>query len=174
MAMEMMEPTESTQYSFTVTSSSLRDGEFIPDKHVYQGMGCHGENLSPELKWGGAPVDTKSFAITCFDPDAPADGWWHWTVVNIPNNVNELKEGASNHGFLPRGCMEVWNDFEEKGYGGPCPPRGDKAHRYIFTVYALEVDSIYADAMETGQTLKNELEKKALAKTTLTVKYQCP
>lgn len=170
--MDTMPEPQSQQYELTLSSSTLQEGALMPQKHAYHGLGCQGTNVSPHLEWRGAPPNTKSFAVTCYDPDAPVDGWWHWTVINIPDNVNLLEEGTSGKGTLPRGAQELWNDYEEKGYGGPCPPQGHGPHRYIFTVYALGVDKLYADAMETGQTLLRELENEALEKATLTVIYE--
>jgi Raf kinase inhibitor-like YbhB/YbcL family protein len=105
----------------------------------FDGFGCNGANLSPQLMWKDAPADTKSFAITMYDPDAPTgSGWWHWVVINIPANVRKLDTGASPKA-MPKGAVEIVNDYGISAYGGPCPPKGDKAHRYIFTVYALDV-----------------------------------
>ena len=157
---------------FSIKSTSLKDGQFMPETFIYHGSGCHGQNVSPELEWQGAPAETKSFAVTCFDPDAPTGhGWWHWTVVNIPNDVHRLVEGASNSGKLPPGAIELTTDYEERGYAGPCPPKG-KPHRYVFTVYALPAKNLDANPTDTAEKIKNELENQALAKASLTVKYQ--
>jgi len=110
----------------------------ISIEQVY-GM-CGGENISPELRWGNAPADTKSFAITMYDPDAPTEhGWWHWMVVNIPSKINFFPRNAGSVGnkYFNLGLQCV-NDYGEVGYGGPCPPPG-KPHRYIITIYALDV-----------------------------------
>ncbi|MEO1923191.1 MAG: YbhB/YbcL family Raf kinase inhibitor-like protein [Nautiliaceae bacterium] len=102
---------------------------------------CGGKNISPELIWSRAPENTKSFAVTMFDPDAPTDhGWWHWMIVNIPKNVKIFPKGAGNPGdeYFNLG-LQTLNDYGEIGYGGPCPPPG-KPHRYIITVWALDVE----------------------------------
>ena len=129
---------------FTLTSPTVKPNAKIGDAQVYNGFGCAGKNISPALKWSGAPKDTKSYAVTVYDPDAPTgSGWWHWVVVNIPADTTELPEGAgAEGGKLPSGAMQVKTDFGKPGYGGPCPPQGDKPHRYIFTVYALKTAKI--------------------------------
>lgn len=155
---------------FSVTSTSLSPGGFVPEQ--YLGQGCDGDNVSPELEWTGAPSETKSFAVTVFDPDARSGhGWWHWTVVNIPNNVNKLEEGASNLNKLPKEAIEIQTDFHNKGYGGPCPPKGHSPHRYIFTVYAMGTENLNVDPNSTAEILKDRLEKSCLAKADFTVKY---
>ena len=110
-------------------SSSLRDGAPIDPRHAWPD--CGGGNISPDLSWSGAPAGTGSFAVTCYDPDAPR-GWWHWMVHGIPAAATGIPEG----GPLPDGAVEARNSFRAPGWGGPCPPPG-KPHRYVFTVYAL-------------------------------------
>lgn len=154
-------------YQFTVESNSLRPGQTVTPPYLYDG-----KNLSPHLHWEGAPSETRSFAVTMFDPDAPTPhGWWHWAVVNIPNNVNALEEGASGSENLPREAQELITDFKETHYGGPHPPKGDRPHRYVLTVYALGNDHLDVDRNTTVEMLKDRLEKTSLAKASLTVKY---
>jgi len=106
-------------------------------------MGCNGQNISPALNWSNAPAGTKSFAVTAYDPDAPTgSGWWHWVMYNIPADATGLVAGAGNGRNAPRGSQEGRTDFGSKGYGGPCPPAGDKPHHYHFTVFALKVDKL--------------------------------
>src|SRR5574343_628045 len=108
---------------FTLSSPQIKPGATLTDAQVFNGFGCSGGNVSPALAWRNAPEGTKSFALTVYDPDAPTgSGWWHWVVYNIPAGVNALPEGA--------------------GYGGACPPVGDKPHRYIFTVHALKTERL--------------------------------
>jgi len=124
--------------NFTLTSSDL-DGQ-LSKMQEFNSFGCNGQNLSPELSWKDAPKGTKSFAVTLYDPDAPTgSGWWHWVVVNIPATVTKLEGGASGRKSMPKGAVEVMNDYGSAGFGGACPPQGDKPHRYIVTVYALDV-----------------------------------
>ena len=128
-----------------LSSESFREGEMLKMDHVLSkayGFGCEGGNLSPQLGWSDAPAGTQSFAVTCFDPDAPTgSGFWHWVVVNIPANVTALPLGAGDPaaGRLPGGALQVRTDFGKPGYGGPCPPPGSNVHRYIFTVHAVGV-----------------------------------
>lgn len=117
--------------SMQVTSSSFSDGALIPARFT-----CDGDNLSPDLAWSGAPTATKAFALILHDPDAPVD-FTHWLVYNIPADVRQVAEGASNRGAMPPGSSEGKNDFARMGYGGPCPPPG-KAHHYLFRVLALD------------------------------------
>ena len=130
--------------NFTLKSDDV-GGQFSI-KQVYNGFGCVGKNLSPALSWIDAPVGTKSFAITMYDPDAPTgSGWWHWVVFDIPKIVTSIVSNASILKRLPLGSVESLTDFKTTGFGGACPPKGDKAHRYIITVYALDVDSLGLD-----------------------------
>lgn len=126
---------------FSVSSPSLKPGGTLPPIHVFNGFGCRGANTSPALSWQGAPTGTQSYAITAYDPDAPTgSGWWHWVVYNIPGTTQSVSEGsgAANSQQLPAGTTQGKTDFGTAGYGGACPPAGDKAHRYIFTVHALK------------------------------------
>jgi hypothetical protein len=157
---------------FTLKTSSFDPSKTLPNKFVFNSSGCSGDNVSPELEWTGAPKATKSFAITVFDPDAPTDkGWWHWTVANIPADVTTIEEGASNNNKLPMGAVEGKTDFGTSGYGGACPPPGHKAHRYIFTVYALKTDRINIDKNTSGEAIDNQINANAIAKASFTVKY---
>src|SRR5579864_2680158 len=115
--------------SLTLKSNSFNDGDYLSTEYVLSadfGFGCAGGNVSPHLQWDGAPAGTKSFAVTCYDPDAPTgSGFWHWVVVNIPASVHELSSGAGNpaNGMLPAGALQVRTDTGTPGYAGPCPPQ---------------------------------------------------
>ena len=127
---------------FKLHSPDIRADSTVPMMHVYGG--CGGENVSPALEWHNPPPGTRSFALTVYDPDAPTgSGWWHWMMFDIPATENGLPRGAGNvDGRRPAGAVQVRNDYGEVAYGGPCPPRGDRPHRYIFTVFALKVGHI--------------------------------
>lgn len=130
---------------FRLTSPTIKSNSTIADQHVFDGFGCTGGNVSPELRWADAPKDTRSFAITVYDPDAPTgSGWWHWLIFNIPPTVSALPAGAGNPdgSGAPKGAIQSMTDFGRPGFGGPCPPPGSKPHRYIFTVFALRVDRL--------------------------------
>jgi Raf kinase inhibitor-like YbhB/YbcL family protein len=123
-----------------VTSSDVGDGERLSDEHA-QATG----NTSPQLSWSGFPAETKGFAVTCFDPDAPTpSGFWHWIVVDVPVSVTALERGAGAEGgsLLPKGAFMVPGDMGPSAYTGAAPPPGDVPHRYFFVVHALDVDTL--------------------------------
>jgi hypothetical protein len=131
--------------AFSLSSPQVTNGGYVPDQQVYSGFGCSGGNTSPALNWINPPDGTKSFAITVYDPDAPTgSGWWHWVIFNIPPTVSSLPAGAGDaDGHLaPSGAIQSRTDYGTDGYGGPCPPVGDPPHRYLFTIYALNVDKL--------------------------------
>ena len=159
---------------FTLTSPDIKPGAMIDKKFEFNGFGCSGENKSPALKWSGAPKDTKSFAVTVYDPDAPTgSGWWHWSVVNIPANVTELAAdaGAAGGANLPKGAMPVRSDYGSAGWGGVCPPEGDKPHRYIFTVYALKTDKVDIPADASPALAGFMINANQIGKASFTAKY---
>ncbi|MDF1879878.1 YbhB/YbcL family Raf kinase inhibitor-like protein [Sulfurimonas sp. MAG313] len=107
---------------------------------VFNGFGCKGQNISPELSWKNAPKGTKSFALSVYDPDAPTgSGWWHWLVFNIDSKIDGFEKGID---LSATSAIESMTDFGTSGFGGACPPKGDKAHQYIFTIYALDIKHI--------------------------------
>jgi Raf kinase inhibitor-like YbhB/YbcL family protein len=128
---------------FRVVAPDLSSQGRITLTHVYNGMGCSGQNISPALQWYNPPAGTRSYAVTAYDPDAPTgSGWWHWVMYNIPVGTTGLPAGAGNGRNAPRGSAQGQTDFGTKGYGGPCPPVGDRPHHYQFTVFALKVDRL--------------------------------
>jgi Raf kinase inhibitor-like YbhB/YbcL family protein len=160
--------------TFTLTSPDLPDGKPLPNAQVFNSLGCQGDNRSPALEWKGAPAGTKSFAVTVYDPDAPTgSGWWHWVIFNIPATVTSLPAGAgdSKSGRIPQGAVQSRTDFGGPGFGGACPPPGDKPHRYIFTVHALKVDSLPLDADVSGAMVGFYLGQNSLGKASFTRTY---
>ncbi|MBU2168549.1 MAG: YbhB/YbcL family Raf kinase inhibitor-like protein [Alphaproteobacteria bacterium] len=150
--------------TFTLSSTDITDGGVLPDAQV-QAKG----NTSPHLKWSGAPEGTRSFAITCYDPDAPTgSGFWHWTVANIPADVSEVAAG----GPLPSGAVEGRTDFGEPGFGGAAPPPGHGPHRYIFTVFAVDTDRLEVTPDNSGAVFGFNLHFHTLAKASITATYE--
>lgn len=156
---------------FRLFSPMVKDKGTIGNEQVYNGFGCSGGNISPALVWENAPKDTKSFAVTVYDPDAPTgSGWWHWVIFNIPRAVSKLpaNAGKPDAGLAPVEAIQSMTDFGTTGYGGPCPPQGDKPHRYIFTVYALKVDQLPLKADASGAMVGFYLNQNSLAKASFT------
>jgi Raf kinase inhibitor-like YbhB/YbcL family protein len=159
---------------FTLTSSDAKDGATLTNKQVFKGFGCSGENISPALAWKGAPAGTKSFAVTVYDPDAPTgSGWWHWVLFNLPATTTSLSAGAGDASkkLLPIGAVQGRTDFGAPGYGGPCPPAGDKPHRYVFTVFALKTDKLEVPADATAAMVGFNLNANKLASASFTARY---
>jgi Raf kinase inhibitor-like YbhB/YbcL family protein len=163
--------------AFKLESPDIKANGTIDKKFEFNSFGCSGENKSPALKWSDAPKDTKSFAVTVYDPDAPTgSGWWHWSVINIPANVTELKPDAGNvsGANLPQGAKQVRIDYGVAGWGGICPPAGDKPHRYIFTVHALKTDKLDIPADATAALAGFMVNANSIGKATFTAKYGRP
>jgi Raf kinase inhibitor-like YbhB/YbcL family protein len=167
--------TLTTMYGQTFTLRSKDIGGQATDKQVYNGFGCSGENLSPELYWENVPSGTKSFAVTMYDPDAPTgSGFWHWVVFDIPAIVTELQTGAGNitKGLMASGTIQSNTDFGQPGYGGPCPPQGHGFHQYLITLYALKVDKLGLDKNATPAYVGFNLFSNTIAKASLVMYYK--
>jgi Raf kinase inhibitor-like YbhB/YbcL family protein len=163
---------KSSQAPFTLSSSDFKPGQSVAHKHVFNGFGCTGENLSPALSWKNAPKGTKSFTLTVYDPDAPTgSGWWHWVVYNIPANATSLPASIGQGANLPAGAIQGLNDFSTNHYGGPCPPKGAQAHRYIVTLNALSVEKLDLPTNASPALVGFMSNANSLGKATLTVKY---
>ncbi|WP_341718137.1 YbhB/YbcL family Raf kinase inhibitor-like protein [Micromonospora sp. FIMYZ51] len=158
-----------TVASFTVTSDDVRNGEPMDAAHAHPSTG--GDNVSPQLAWSDFPAETKSFVVTCFDPDAPTgSGFWHWVLVNLPAEVTELPRGASGDDL--HGAFTVRNDYGEQGYGGAAPPPGDRPHRYVFAVHALDVERLDVTPDATPAYVGFNLAFHTLARATTRPTYQ--
>ena len=154
--------------SFTVTSNDVAHGEPMPEMHSYAGG-----NTSPHLRWDGFPQETRSFVVTCFDPDAPTpSGFWHWVAVNLPASVTELARGAGDGSPLPQSAFHVRNDNSEKKYAGSAPPPGDRPHRYYFVVHAVDVDALDVDSEVSATVVSFNLAFHTLARAIITPTYQ--
>lgn len=159
---------------FRVSSPQLKDGGTVAADQIFNGFGCTGKNRSPELVWKNPPAGTKSFAVTVYDPDAPTgSGWWHWVIFNIHADVRGLHADAGNVNLplAPKGSVQSMTDFGKPGYGGACPPKGHGAHHYIFTVFALDVESLALDSSATAAMVGFHLNQHALDKARITVTY---
>jgi len=158
---------------FTLKSSDVKQGAMLTDQQVFNGFGCSGANVSPELSWENPPAGAKSFVVTVYDPDAPTgSGWWHWVVYDIPASAQGLPRGAgSGQGALPEGAKQGRTDFGQPGFGGACPPPGDKPHRYVFTVHALKLPSLGVPADASPAMIGFMTKANSLGSASITAKY---
>ena len=157
--------------AFTLTSADLTDGTEMPNAQVSEGSG--GQDVSPQLAWSGFPAETKSFAVTVFDPDAPtASGFWHWAVANVPVGVTSLETGASTS--LPAGAVTLRNDGGGLGYTGAAPPAGHGTHHYFVAVHAVDVEALEVDETASPAYLGFNLHFHSLARAVLMVTYEEP
>lgn len=163
--------------AFELSSPQLRDGQPLSQAQEYQGFGCAGGNRAPALNWKNAPAGTRSFAVTLYDPDAPTgSGWWHWLVFNLPADSQGLPEGSGQPGgpALPAGAVQSPTDYGQPGFGGACPPPGDKAHRYVLTVHALKVPRLELDEKAMPALVGYMLNANSLGSASLTTSYARP
>lgn len=154
---------------FTLTSHDVQDGQ--PLAHAYT---AEGGSTSPHLAWSGFPERTRSFVVSCFDPDAPTPaGFWHWTVANLPVGTTSLarRAGAPGSDHLPPGAIQTRNDGGEVGFMGAAPPPGDKPHRYVFAVHALDVERLDVDSATTPTVVAFQALFHTLARATLAPTY---
>lgn len=153
--------------SFSVTSDDVTDGAPLKDDQV-AALG----NTSPQLSWSGAPEGTRSYVVTCFDPDAPTpSGFWHWCLVDIPADVTSLDTGAAS-GPLPAGAFHVRNDGGGAGFMGAAPPKGDHPHRYFFVVHAVKDATLGVDEDASNAVVSFNLAFKTLGRAILHGTYQ--
>jgi Raf kinase inhibitor-like YbhB/YbcL family protein len=161
-----------TKPSFSLSSDDIADGVPLSDAQAHDSVG--GKNVSPQLRWAGFPAETKSFVVTMYDPDAPTQsGFWHWVVVNLPLSVTALPAGAGkSDATLPGGAFHVRNDMNASAYAGAAPPQGDRVHRYVTTVHAVDVDRLDVDSSATPAVVGFNLAFHTLARGILRPTYQ--
>jgi hypothetical protein len=160
--------------SFVLSSPDIRANSTLTETQVFNGFGCTGTNISPALTWKNAPKNTKSFAVTVYDPDAPTgSGWWHWLVYNISSQSTGLDAGVGTEAStsLPTGSVQGRTDFGSHSFGGACPPKGDKPHRYIFTIHALNTEKIELPADASAAMIGYMLHAHLISKASFTAKY---
>ena len=155
-----------------ITSDGIPADSYIDQRFAEPGVG--GTNISPGLAWSGAPEGTRSYAITCFDPDAPTgSGWWHWVVFNLPADLRDLPEGAGDGAapHLPASAIQSRTDFGAPGYGGACPPEGSAPHRYEIKLWALDVEKLDLAPDASGAMVGFFLNAHKVAVADLTATY---
>lgn len=156
---------------FELKSTDVKNGGTLKIEQVYNGFGCEGKNISPELSFHNVPKDAKSLALTVYDPDAlTGSGWWHWVVFNIPVDTKGLSAGASGTG-MPKGAIESITDYGTTGFGGACPPAGVKPHRYIFTLWALNTEKLDLDEKASGAKVGFFLNSHKIATAKIEAKF---
>jgi Raf kinase inhibitor-like YbhB/YbcL family protein len=156
---------------FTLESDDIADAEVLALPFVHDSAG--GQNQSPHLRWSGFPAQTKGFVVTCYDPDAPTQsGFWHWVLVNLPASTTELPRNAGAGANLPGGAFHVRGDFGSKAYGGAAPPAGDRVHRYVFAVHAIDVERLDVDDTVSPAVVGFNLAFHTLARAALRPTYQ--
>lgn len=156
--------------AFQLDSRDVQAGTHMRDTFVHAGG-----NRSPHLEWSGSPAATRSFVITCFDPDAPTpSGFWHWVLVDVPSSVTSLPTGAGAEDGtnLPAKAFHCRNDYGTLGYGGPAPPKGDRPHRYYFAVHALDVESLGVDGRTSPAAVAFTMLGHTLGRALLVPTYQ--
>jgi len=151
--------------TFKVTSESVKDGEPLGNEQVSGIFGAGGEDISPQLNWSGFPKQTRSFAVTVYDPDAPTvSGFWHWAVANLPSAVTSLPTGVGDGRQLPGGAITLRNDAGLARFVGAAPPAGDGVHRYYAAVHALAVEKLDITEESTPAFLGFNLFQHAIAR----------
>ncbi len=152
------EPLPGPVGELTLRSPAFRNGSAIPGRYT-----CAGEGISPPLAWSGVPRRTKELVLLMEDPDA--DRFVHWTVLAISPTLKRLTQGR-----VPRGAVETENSFGKRGWGPPCPPKGDEPHRYVFALYATSV-RLGLGPDSAPDEVRQGLADRSLARGTLTGRF---
>jgi Raf kinase inhibitor-like YbhB/YbcL family protein len=170
--------TSSFASDFVLSSPDSRLVASVPEKYTAKAFGCSGGNISPALAWHGVPPGAKSLVLTLFDPDerSTPSGWWHWIVYDMPPSTDHLSEGAGalNTKALPAGAQQGRSDLGEDAYHGPCPAAGDPPHRYVFTLYALDVAKLPVAPDSSGGMVTSVVQDHLLGKAVFTAHYGRP
>jgi Raf kinase inhibitor-like YbhB/YbcL family protein len=160
---------------FVLSSPDTQMAVKVPETYTANNYGCSGGNASPPLQWTGAPAGTKSFVVTLFDPDEHGDpsGWWHWIVYDLPASVDKLPKGAGaeHSSVLPPGTNQGRTDEGKDAYLGPCPDKGERPHRYTFTIYALSVEKLDVPADSSGAMVVSTANDHLLGKAVFVAHY---
>ena len=159
--------------SFSLTSNSITDGQPLATAQISGILGAGGEDVSPQLSWSGFPEETRSFAVTVYDPDAPTlSGFWHWAVANLPADVTALPEEAGSGGELPGDALQLVNDAGMRRYVGAAPPPGHGVHRYYVAVHAVDVDKLDLSEDASPAFLGFNLFQHAIARAYIHATYE--
>lgn len=150
-----------------INGNNTNNSIWLTKENEYDGFDGNGSNMPPSISWTDSPVETKSFALTLYDPDATTgSGFWHWILINIPSSTKEITLDNYNE------FESVMNDFGDKFYSGACPPLGDKAHQYIFTIHALNVENIEVNKETTNAIIRFLINNHTIEKTTISTYYK--
>jgi Raf kinase inhibitor-like YbhB/YbcL family protein len=164
-------PAVNAAEQFTLSSADIKPSSTLGEQHVLNGFGCTGNNQSPQISWENAPKGTKSFALTAYDPDAPTgSGWWHWVVYDINKELKSIPRGVGSQ-EQSENFKFGRNDFGQYTYGGACPPEGQE-HRYQFTVYALDIETLPIDKNVTAAMIGFFIKSHTLAEAKIEVMYK--
>jgi Raf kinase inhibitor-like YbhB/YbcL family protein len=161
--------------TFALSSADVADGGTLPTAQVSGIFGAGGQDVSPQLSWSGFPEETKSFAVTVYDPTAPtASGFWHWAVADIPVTTTSLGSGAGDDAGsgIPAGAVQLKNDASLARYLGAAPPAGHGPHTYYIAVHAVDVDSLGLNADATPAFLGFNLSSHTLARAVITGTFE--
>ncbi len=160
----------------SITSPDFKEGEMIKEVNVFNGFGCSGQNISPEINISNVPKKAKSLALTIYDPDAPTgSGWWHWIAYDMPTTTKTVFSGREKIApWVSFGKEGIFgrNDFGTQSYGGPCPPAGHGKHHYILTVYALSVKKLDLPKNASAALIGYNINANIVEKASITSLYQ--